>query len=155
MTKNPLFAAGLSLLVPGVGQIYNQQYEKGLVLVGVGATLGVGAWWATGLNRLSLGMALIFLWMSAVADAYKTAQTFGQPLDWYYRRPYVIAMLVLVGPLALPLLWRSPYFSRAAQWLWSTFVVGILLLFLSTPYLLSWLGQKIPELQMVLRTLGH
>ncbi len=35
------------------------------------------------------------------------------PLEWYYRPVWVLALLFLVlGPLALPYLWRSPRFSR-------------------------------------------
>jgi len=35
------------------------------------------------------------------------------PLTWYYRPVWVLVLLFLVlGPLALPFLWRSPRFSR-------------------------------------------
>jgi hypothetical protein len=35
------------------------------------------------------------------------------PLKWYYRPAWVLVLLFLVlGPLALPYLWRSPAFSR-------------------------------------------
>lgn len=91
------------------------------------------------------------MWVSAIVDAYKTARTSGQPFDWYYRVPYVVAMLLLVGPLALPLLWRGPYFSRFARWAWTIVVIGGVLLFLAMPYLLSWLIQQVPDLGESLR----
>jgi len=91
------------------------------------------------LVSLSALLALIVIWVSAMLDAYVTARNDGRPLDWYYRVSYVVAMLMLVGPLALPLLWRSPHFSRSAKWVWSVIVVGAMLLFLATHYLLSWL----------------
>jgi hypothetical protein len=63
-------------------------------------------------------------------------------------------MLLLVGPLALPLLWRSSYFSRPAQWGWTGLVTTVALLFFATPYLLHWLIQRVPELQAVLQQAG-
>ncbi|HSF58210.1 MAG TPA: hypothetical protein VLD83_09075 [Candidatus Binatia bacterium] len=86
----------------------------------------------------------MLLWISAVIDAYKAAKASSQQADFYYRRPYVIAMLLLVGPLALPLLWQSPNFSRAARWIWTLIVVGAALLFVATPYLMHWLIRQGP-----------
>jgi len=38
------------------------------------------------------------------------------PLKWYYRPVWVLVLLFLVlGPLALPYLWRSPGFSRRVK----------------------------------------
>jgi TM2 domain-containing membrane protein YozV len=152
--RRPFVALVLSLALPGLGQVYNTQHTKGQVIAGVCLTFALGIFWLSGLNRLSVLLALVLVWISAVVDAYKTAQTSGQPLEWYYRYSYVVAMLLLVGPLALPLLWRSPYFSRTAQWVWSTAVVGVAILFFATPYLFHWLVQKMPELEAVLRQSG-
>ena len=52
-----------------------------------------------------------------------------------FHRAYVVAMLLLVGPLALPLLWQSPNFSNGARWIWTMIVVGAALMFIATPYL--------------------
>jgi TM2 domain-containing membrane protein YozV len=61
--KNPIFAAGLSLLFPGLGQVYNGQTGKGiLVLLGVLAGL---------LVMLIPGVAV---WLFGVYDAYATAR---------------------------------------------------------------------------------
>lgn len=140
----------LSLVVPGLGQIYNTQVTKGLVIAGTCLVLGLGSFWLPGLTSVSVALALLVVWVSAILDAYKTAKTSGQPLDWYYRVPYVFAMLLLVGPLALPLLWRSPHFSRFARWGWTIVVIGAVLLFLATPYLLNWLIQQMPDLAALL-----
>jgi hypothetical protein len=43
------------------------------------------------------------------------------------------------------LLWQSPNFSRAAQWTWSLIVVGGVLLFVSTPYLMNWLIRQVAQ----------
>ena len=43
--KKPWLASGLSFLIPGAGQFYNDQYEKGLPQLGV-ALVGAGlVWW--------------------------------------------------------------------------------------------------------------
>ena len=43
--KNPWLASGLSLLIPGTGQFYNDQHQKGLPQLGV-ALAGAGfVWW--------------------------------------------------------------------------------------------------------------
>ena len=152
--KHPSVALFLSVAVPGLGQLYNGQRTKGLVIAGACLGLGLGTLWLAGLSRISAGLALGVLWLAAALDAYKTAQASGQPLDWYYRPPYVIAMLLLVGPLALPLLWRSPHFSRVARWAWTALIVATLLLFLVMPYLFARLLQQMPELGAILRGAG-
>lgn len=152
--KSPGVALLFSLLVPGLGQVYVSQPTKGIAIAGACSLLGGGMWWFSGLNRLSVVAVFILVWSSACVDAYKTAQIFGQPQDWYYRKSYVIPMLLLVGPLALPLLWHSSYFSRVARWGWTSFVTVVALLFFATPYLLSWLIRRIPELQTTLQQAG-
>jgi hypothetical protein len=129
----------LSVIVPGLGQIYNQEVKKGLVIFGSCLSLGLLTYWVSGLSKFSTALALILVWISAMIDAYKVATTAGQPSAFYYRRAYVVAMLLLVGPLALPLLWQSPHFSRTARWIWTAIVVVAALLFIATPYLMRLL----------------
>ena len=152
--KSPEFALLLSLLVPGLGQAYNGEKTKGLIIVGACFLFGGMGLLFSGLNRVTMLLALLLVWVSAILDAYKTAQAFGRPQDWFFRRPYVVAMLLLVGPLALPLLWRSPYFSRSARWGWTSLVTMVALLFFATPYLLSWLIQRVPALRAALQQSG-
>lgn len=136
---NPFAALILSVIVPGLGQIYNQETKKGLVIFGSCLSLGLFTYWISGLNKIAAALALLLLWISAVADGYKVAKTSGQAAEFYYQKAYVVALLLLVGPLALPLLWRSPNFSRTAQWIWTIIVVGAVLLFIATPYLVKLL----------------
>ena len=152
--KNPWMALTASLILPGLGQVYNDQRVQGIVIAGTCAALAAGCWWISGITRISLLLALLIVWSSAVVDAYKTAQSAGRPLEWYYRRPYVVSMLLVVGPLALPLLWRSPHFSRVARWLWTIVVVGVAALFLLTPLLFKDLRAQMPELESALQQLG-
>ena len=71
------------------------------------------------------------------------AETNGAPapaqeskLPWYFTKGSLVTAFVVVGPLALPLLWQSPNFSRTARWVWTVIVVGAVLTFIATPYLL-------------------
>jgi len=136
--RSPLLALALSTVIPGLGQLYNKEAGKGLVIIGSCLGLGLLIYWQSGLNRITFALALLLVWISAIADAYKSAQAFGQPPDFYYRKAYVVSLLLLIGPFALPLLWQSPYFSRTARWTWTVIVGGAALLFILTPYLTSW-----------------
>jgi len=152
--KRPLMALVLSVLCPGLGQLYNTQRAKGLTLAVVGILLAAGTWWLSGLNRITMGLALCIVWVSGLVDAYQTAKASGRSADWYYRKPYVVTMLLLVGPLALLLLWRSPHFSSLARWIWTLVVVGGLLIVVAIPSLVSFLIQSIPELETLLHEMG-
>jgi len=134
---NPFIALILSAFVPGSGQIYNRESKKGWVILGSCVSLGLLTYWLADLNKITVALALLLLWASAIVDAYKVAATSGQTSEFYFRKTYVVAMLLLVGPLALPLLWQSPNFSRTTRWLWTVIVVGAVLMFIATPYLLN------------------
>ena len=47
---------------------------------------------------------------------------------WYLGQKFVILMLVLVGPLALPLMWFSPHFSRS--WKICTTIIAVILAYI-------------------------
>jgi len=60
---------------------------------------------------------------------------------WYFSVWFIIAMLFLVlGPLALPLLWKSPRFPRAAK------VVLTVVVFLYTALLLGSSGVMVQKI---------
>jgi hypothetical protein len=120
-----------------LGQIYNRESKKGLVIFACAVMLGVLGSWFSGFNRYAMLLALFLLWTSAATDAFHMAKNAGEAAAFYYRKPFVIAMLLLVGPLALPLLWQSANFSRTARWLWTILVISVALLFVATPYLLK------------------
>ena len=136
---NPFIAVILSTIVPGSGQIYNGDVKKGWLILGSCVSLATLTYWIEGLNKITFALAFLLLWLSAIVDAYKVARTSGQESEFYYRKAYVVTMLLLVGPLALPLLWQSPNFTRMSHWVWTVIVVGAVLLFIGTPYLVTWL----------------
>ena len=144
--RNPFVALVLSLIVPGLGQIYNKEPAKGIVVMSMCVGLGLLAYALPGLHKVTAALLALAVWISASIEAYKIAQASGQPVDFYYRTAFVVGMLLLVGPLALPLLWKSPYFSSLARWTWTIIVVGVALLFVATPYFLSWIIERTPNL---------
>ncbi|HLN86453.1 MAG TPA: DUF5683 domain-containing protein [Candidatus Limnocylindrales bacterium] len=135
---SPFAALVLSAVLPGLGQIYNRETQKGLVIFASCLGLALFTYWLSDFNKIGPALALVLLWLSAAADAYKVAKTSGQAPEFYYRKTYVVAMLLLVGPLGLPLLWQSPNFSRTARWIWTVVVVAAALMFIATPYLFKW-----------------
>ena len=135
--NNRFIALVLSILLPGLGHLYVGESKKGLVIFGSSVAFALFSFAVSGFNRVAAALALLLLWSSAAVDAYQSAKTSGRGRDFYYQKPYVVAMLLLVGPLALPLLWQSPNFSRAGRLVWTLVVTGAVLLFVATPYLVK------------------
>ena len=45
---------------------------------------------------------------------------------WYFRPLWIVVMtLTVAGPFTLPLVWRSPSFSRKERWWLTVFILGI------------------------------
>jgi len=130
--KHPLLAALLSFLLPGLGQLYVGENAHGIALLCIVAGIVVNA----ALSRSVLALVLMLLVYLAVVipsivDAWRVAggrtRAFGGESV-----AYVVVMLLVAGPFALPLLWRSGRFSRAAKLIWTAVVVIIALLFVIT-----------------------
>lgn len=126
----------LSALLPGLGQIYNGETSKGVALVLIAggiiaaicfSVIGPAAMRST-LTCVMLAAVYVLVWAPAVVDANKGTSARARALLAGERRWYVIVMLLSAGPMALPLLWQSPRFSRAAKILWSVLVVAVALL---------------------------
>jgi TM2 domain-containing membrane protein YozV len=67
--KNPALAAVLSVIVPGVGQFYNGDAKKGLIMLFGALILGV----------MSFGLFYFVIAVWAAIDAYKVANGTGRP----------------------------------------------------------------------------
>ena len=52
---------------------------------------------------------------------------------WYHHIWFVVMMLIVAGPFAFPLLWKSPKLSRGAKW-------ALTLLFTILTLLAIWLS---------------
>jgi len=86
--KEPATSAARSALFPGLGQVYNGEYEKGMVMFVVGMALLIGAvqlvvsWLSPGQSLSGLGTVLgyislfggIALYVFGVYDAYRGGQ---------------------------------------------------------------------------------
>ncbi|SFH34466.1 hypothetical protein SAMN05660649_04834 [Desulfotomaculum arcticum] len=72
MQKNPGVAAVLSFLICGLGQIYNGQIGKGLLLFGGAIISGF-------LTTILIGFILLpAIWLYGIYDAYKTANSINK-----------------------------------------------------------------------------
>jgi TM2 domain-containing membrane protein YozV len=66
--KSPGFAAVLSFLIPGLGQIYNGQIGKGIIMVVAAVIFAL-------LIIILIGIILyLALWLYGIYDAYDTAK---------------------------------------------------------------------------------
>jgi TM2 domain-containing membrane protein YozV len=135
VSRSPRVAAGLSALLPGLGQLYLGERATGVavlaaavgVLVGIALAIAGPAPLRSWATVAMLAVVYPFLWLPAVRDAYRRARGQPSPLLAGEQLWYVVLMLATVGPLALPLLWRSPRFSLRAKYLWTTAVVLVAL----------------------------
>ncbi|MCB9800225.1 MAG: zinc ribbon domain-containing protein [Candidatus Omnitrophica bacterium] len=60
---------------------------------------------------------------------------------WYFKTSIVVVAFLCVGPLALPLLWWNPRFSRKAKILW-TVIVAVVSYFLTVASVESYKNLK-------------
>ncbi|MDD5138604.1 MAG: zinc ribbon domain-containing protein, partial [Candidatus Omnitrophica bacterium] len=47
----------------------------------------------------------------------------GPKTKWYFKTSALVVALLCVGPLALPLLWFNPRFSRKSKVVWSVVII--------------------------------
>ncbi len=141
--KNPFLAFFLSMIMPGLGQVYVGEKTKGLTLLCI--TLGVVV--SFSLNRSWLALFLVgFIYLAVMApaamDAYQAASG-RQRIFSGESIPYVIIMLLTVGPFAVPLLWQSSKFTKGAKIGWTAFVVLMAFLVIG---MMVWLGNYAEEI---------
>jgi hypothetical protein len=146
--RSRIAAAGLSCLLPGLGQWFTGQPAQGLALICI--DLGIGVNFLLSSSAIGRGLlALVYfsVAITAAIDAYRAAgPDAGQSRAGSV--PYVVLMLFIVGPFAIPMLWASPGFSRRAKIIWTVVVIAVALLFIVTvgylseflEYLLSYSG---------------
>jgi len=160
LTRSPWIAAVLSLLLPGAGQLYNGERPKGIALLCMTAGIAYGLFMSvlgpsyshSFITAVLLAIVYLLVWPPAVVDAYRYAAGKPSPLLAGEKTWYVILMLLTVGPMALPLLWQSPRFSRGGKIGWTVAVilivlVGIAMLLVIGPAVEHALQRLAPSLQ--------
>jgi TM2 domain-containing membrane protein YozV len=125
--KKPILALVYSLILPGLGQIYLGDYAKGWTFLCMGAGMVVSLIVSHEVLAFFLmGGIYLAVMIPAALDAFQTAS--GRPRTFSGdTTPYVIIMLLLVGPFAIPLLWQSRKFSSRAKIVWTVTVILIAL----------------------------
>lgn len=140
--KDPRLALFYSVLFPGLGQIYLGERAKGWTLL----CMAAGVWVSliishTAVACFFMGIIYLAVMIPAATDAFQTAS--GKPRTFAGDTvPYVIVMLLLVGPFAIPLLWQSRKFSSRAKVLWTLAVILIAFLAIAvTTFVASFIEQ--------------
>ena len=144
-------AALLSLLLPGLGQLYIGRRTEGLIsLATAGGIICAILLSAVGpaalrshVSVLFLELAYLSVWVASIVEASDQTPKSRQSLLAGERAWFLVLMLAMAGPLALPMLWHSKQFSRRRKIAWtlvviSALVVGILSVILLGPQLEAW-----------------
>ena len=70
-----------------------------------------------------------------------------QKVKWYYQTWTLIVAFLVIGPFALPLLWKNPQYSRFTKILWTFIIVGgTIYLTVVTGQLIQYLIKQIQQL---------
>jgi TM2 domain-containing membrane protein YozV len=123
--KDPRLASFYSVVLPGLGQLYLGERAKGWTLfcmdLGIAVSLIASH---TAIACILMGGIYLAVMIPAALDAFQTAS--GRPRTFTADTvPYVIIMLLMVGPFAIPLLWQSSKFSKRAKIVWTVAVILI------------------------------
>jgi hypothetical protein len=150
-----LLDAGLSAVLPGLGQLRQGDGARGVAL----ALPCLGLWGAVMLSLFGPApvrsvitaalLALLYplLWLPAVLDAWNRGGGSAAPAISPDEAWYVVLSLLAVGPMALPLLWQGSVFSLRGKIVWTVVVVGIALAALVFILLLGpWLEALLVEM---------
>jgi len=109
--RNPLLAALLSVLLPGLGQLYSGRWRRALTLIALALILSIGgravvavqAGSAAGVYSYAiLLISAVFLWVFALVDAIIAARRAGRIALAAYNRWYVyIGVMAVSGSIAV------------------------------------------------------
>jgi TM2 domain-containing membrane protein YozV len=127
-----LNAVLLSLVLPGLGQLYLGEYARGAATL----IMSVSVWGAAAFMLwggasgfaivVSLGFVYFLVLVPAVREAWRRAGGQNEGPSPGESRSYVLTMLACLGPVALPLLWQNPRFGRPAKVAWTMLVTAVL-----------------------------
>jgi TM2 domain-containing membrane protein YozV len=72
----------LSFILPGLGQIYNGDIGKGIIMIIISVIMWALIW------LLIPGIVILVLWIYGIYDAYKTAERINANAARGYQQPY-------------------------------------------------------------------
>jgi hypothetical protein len=49
-------------------------------------------------------------------------------LEWFHRTPMVILWILLLGPFALPFIWKNPQYNTTNKTIWTIVMIGYTIL---------------------------
>ena len=148
--KDPRLAFFFSIVFPGLGQLYLGERAKGWTLLCMGAGVVVSLIFShTWVAYFLMGGIYLAVMIPGALDAFQTAS--GRPRTFTADTiPYVILMLLMVGPFAIPLLWQSAKFSKTAKVLLTVAVILVAFLaIIATTFAASFLDQFIEQSRAV------
>ncbi len=69
---------------------------------------------------------------------------------WFFKTWTLVVSILVVGPLALPLLWANPSYSRSSKIFWTVLVIGLtIVLTVFTWKLLHYLIQQLSQMSSI------
>jgi len=107
--RNPIWAGLLSLVVPGLGQVYNGQVLKGVIFY-IAAYLVLVVLALSGLaftfwGLITFVVASIFLYVAIIAEAAFTSHTLGSVVLQRCNRWYVYLLVIIAAGLMHDYVW--------------------------------------------------
>jgi hypothetical protein len=89
--------------------------------------------------------------MASAREGHRPKLTFTPPpppVQWYYKTGFILVMIAVVGPFALPMVWKHPRYSRTIKF-WTT--LGVLALTVAllaaTYFLMLWFLDTLQKLR--------
>jgi hypothetical protein len=112
-----LVPALLSILLPGLGQLYLGERANGLSLIaaslGMGIVLRFDPSWLTG---VFIALAYLSLIYHAAKDAYRGTKN-TESIE------YILGLAVVCGPFCLPLLWQNRQIKTQGKIIWTVIIL--------------------------------
>lgn len=112
-----LTPALLSILLPGLGQLYLGERANGLSLIaaslGMGLVLCFDPSWFT---SIFIALAYLSLVYHAAKDAYRGTKN-TESIE------YILGLAVVCGPFSLPLLWQNGQIKTRGKIIWTTVIL--------------------------------
>ena len=125
-------AVWLSILAPGAGHLYLGDRRGGMALLCVTVALllaiVVSMVGPAPLRSPATAVLLLLPYAMLSVPAARSLRNEPRETPAIHRRGYLLVMLAVAGPMALPLLWQSEAFSRPGKIVWTIVVIAIVVI---------------------------